>query len=168
MCKKIDEEINHLVSESLEKIDLVIQKIFTSNEHSKLYSIETIAKAKISLGEFQKSIFKRRPQLRPPPPKDYIPDREMTEKEKKYICSLSSDKLKKIDNAILFYAKDNYLKVARIVGDILMDKDIHSQKIPDVFYADRIRRLVKKGLLNSQGNLHYMRYSEVKLAKNKN
>jgi len=165
MSEKLDKEINELITEALEKIDLVIQKIFLSRGNSKLYSIETIAKAKILLGEFQKPIFERHPNLRPPPPKDYIPDPEITEQEREFLNLLSSEKLKEIDNAILSSASQNYLKVARLVGDLLRNNDIHIQGIPDVFYSERIRQLVKNGLLESQGNLHYMRYSEVRLTK---
>jgi hypothetical protein len=35
--------------------------------------------------------------------------------------------------------------------------------IPDIYYAQRLRRLVAVGELESQGNLEYMRYSEVRL-----
>jgi len=167
MSEEIDKEINNLILESLEKIDIVIGKIFLSRGNSKLYSLETIAKAKIALGEFQKSIFERRPELRPPPPDDYIADREITEKEREYINLLSSKKIKEIDNALLFYAKNNYLKVARLVGDMLMNKEIHTEGIPDIFYSERIRKLVKDGFLESQGDLYYMRYSEVRLNSNK-
>ena len=35
--------------------------------------------------------------------------------------------------------------------------------IPDVFYSQRIRELVSGGQLQAQGNLHRMRFSEVRL-----
>ena len=35
--------------------------------------------------------------------------------------------------------------------------------VPDVYYAQRVRRLVAVGELESQGNLEYMRYIEVRL-----
>ena len=161
----MDNEINELVKESLEKIDMAIQKIFLSRENSKLYSIETIAKAKIALSEFQKPIFERHPELRPPPPKDYIPDQEITEEQRKFINLLSPEKLEEIDNALLSCASKHYLKVARLVGDLLINKDIHIEGIPDIFYSERIRLLVKNGFLESQGNLYYMRYSEVRLSR---
>jgi hypothetical protein len=33
----------------------------------------------------------------------------------------------------------------------------------DVFYAERIRALAEQGRLDSQGNISYMRFSEVRL-----
>ena len=159
----LDKEINTLVEESLERIDLVIQKIVVSKDSTEVYSIETIAKAKILLGQFQKPIFDRHPELKPPPPKDYIPDPEITEEQRKNIDILSLEKLKEIDSTLLSYASKNYTKVAMLVGKLLMSNDVHVKGIPDTFYSERIRILVKKGLLESQGNLHYMRYSEVRL-----
>ena len=35
--------------------------------------------------------------------------------------------------------------------------------IPDSYYAQRIQKLVNDGLLVSQGNLSYMRFSEVRI-----
>ena len=35
--------------------------------------------------------------------------------------------------------------------------------VPDIYYAQRVRHLVEVGKLESQGDLHYMRYSEVRL-----
>ena len=35
--------------------------------------------------------------------------------------------------------------------------------VPDIYYAQRVRHLVEIGKLESQGDLHYMRYSEVRL-----
>ena len=163
-----DEEINNLIEDALDKIDLVMQKIFTSEENMELYSIGTVGRAKGLLGEFQKPIFERHPELKPAPPEDYIPDPEMTEEQRKLTSLISSEKLEEIDSALLSSANERYSKVARLVGDIFMNKDIHVKGTPDIFYSERIRLLVKNGLLESQGDLHYMRFSEVRLAKKHN
>ena len=36
-------------------------------------------------------------------------------------------------------------------------------QIPDVFYSRRVKELVSRGLIESSGNLDYMRYSEIRL-----
>jgi len=38
-------------------------------------------------------------------------------------------------------------------------------KVPDIFYAERVRNLVAEGKLESQGNLLYMGFSEVRLPR---
>ena len=49
-----------------------------------------------------------------------------------------------------------------------MDNSESIQSVPDLFYAERLRKLVQDGKLESQGNLHYMRFSEVRLPEKPN
>ena len=59
--------------------------------------------------------------------------------------------------------RSSWRKVARIVGMTIGDLSERLPNVPDVYYAQRVRRLVAVGELESQGNLAYMRYSEVRL-----
>jgi hypothetical protein len=67
-----------------------------------------------------------------------------------------------IDQTILERCKPQFLKVARIVGDVAV-----ALKVPmDVdkgFIADRIKALVKAERLESQGDLDRWRFSEIRL-----
>ena len=45
----------------------------------------------------------------------------------------------------------------------MMNEEHRIEGIPDVFYAQCVAGLVKKGILLSQGNLKCMRFSEVKM-----
>jgi len=45
-----------------------------------------------------------------------------------------------------------------------MNESTHVPGIPDIYYANRVRALVEAGRLESQGNLDYMRFSEVRLS----
>ena len=49
-----------------------------------------------------------------------------------------------------------------IVGITMMDLPNHIKGIPDTFYAQRVRKLVEGSHLEAQGNLQYMRFSEVR------
>ena len=40
--------------------------------------------------------------------------------------------------------------------------------IPDPYFAGRIKELMRQGLLESQGNLNHIRYSEVRCAIDSN
>ena len=56
-----------------------------------------------------------------------------------------------------------------VVGTTMMsDGPYRFESIPDVFYSQRVKALVENGLLESQGNLDFMRYSEVRLPKHEN
>jgi hypothetical protein len=56
--------------------------------------------------------------------------------------------------------------VARIVGMAIGELQIKIPDVPDIYYAQRVQNLVALGKLESQGNLEYMRFSEVRLPQN--
>lgn len=50
-----------------------------------------------------------------------------------------------------------------LVGLVGADRALSVPGLPDLFYAERIKALVARGELIAEGNLEYMRYSEVRL-----
>ena len=68
-----------------------------------------------------------------------------------------------MDRVLLAQSAHSWRKVARIVGMAIGELSERLPNIPDVYYAQRVQRLVAVGELESQGNLAYMRYSEVRL-----
>lgn len=50
-----------------------------------------------------------------------------------------------------------------LVGLVMIDDNIRMPGLPDLFYASRVKHLLANGLLESQGDLAHMRYSEVRL-----
>ena len=91
------------------------------------------------------------------------PDRELSEDELALVSKLTEKQLKEIDEVILSYGHKYNRKVARIVGSTMSSLPNRINGIPDVFYSQRVAILVEKGLLIADGNLKYMRYSEVRL-----
>ncbi len=165
-----DEEINILITEAIEKIELVLEKISNSpKEIRKLYPIGTIGRASGLLSEFQESIFQRNPEFKPPISKDNTQNTKMTNEQKEFINHISKEKLQEIDNTILSLVKDDYVKVARVIADIYSNRDMHIDGVNDILYLERIKLMVKKGLLEAQGDLNSIRFSEIKLSqKSKN
>jgi len=96
------------------------------------------------------------------------PDPDLTDEEKTLVEKLSQKDLELIDAALLSKAKNNWRKVAMIVGVTMMDLPNRVKGIPDIFYSLRVRKLVEAGHLESQGNVQYMRFSEVRIPKIKN
>jgi len=86
-------------------------------------------------------------------------DRDLTDQEEELIAALPAEFVTRIDDALLAKANRRFQKVARIIGEVMADGP---PGIPDVYYAQRIAKLVKAGLLESQGNLRRMRFSEVR------
>lgn len=91
------------------------------------------------------------------------PDPPLTGEAQGRIDILTSDELQRIDEAILANASTQWRKVARVAGSAMSTNLGIVPDIPDVFYADRVRKLVAAGKLESQGNLAFMRFSEVRL-----
>jgi len=92
-------------------------------------------------------------------------DPPLTEEQSELVSKLSETELNIIDSALLSNISSQWRKVARVVGTTMSEQESRIKGIPDVFYAQRILQLAQKGLIESQGNLQAMRYSEVKLHK---
>ncbi len=92
-----------------------------------------------------------------------IPNAPLTPEELSFVAKLTDSDLGVIDNTILSCAKPRRQKVA-IGVTRAMEKLVETYpECPYAFLAERIRQLADRGLLESQGNLSYMRFSEVGL-----
>jgi hypothetical protein len=78
---------------------------------------------------------------------------------------LSEADLRTIDAALFRNLTGNYRKVALIVSLGMGSDTSFYPDIIDVFYAQRIKLMVARGLIESVGNLNRMRYSEVRLPR---
>jgi hypothetical protein len=94
-------------------------------------------------------------ELQPDPPLDV--------EQSLRVSKLSQDDLWDIDREILTQSARSFRKVARVVGQVMDKLSTRIPDVPDIYYAQRVRYLVEIGKLESQGDLHFMRYSEVRL-----
>ncbi|AJQ95079.1 DUF3658 domain-containing protein [Gynuella sunshinyii] len=161
------ESLNQLLSQAVENLELALEETMELKRNEKNSSIQ-IGKLGRSIGlirEFQSLIFKQHPELAP---KSVVPDEEIPElnqEQKQAIASLTPEDIKRIDEELMSFATNRFQKVANIVGLFMLQSERHEPSIPDVFYGERIKILANAGLLESQGNLKFMRYSEVRIAK---
>jgi tagatose-1,6-bisphosphate aldolase non-catalytic subunit AgaZ/GatZ len=68
-----------------------------------------------------------------------------------------------VDKLIFATLKENWRKVALIVGNVFQACKTRSIPLSDEVIAARIRELAEAGRIESQGNLTKWRYSEVRL-----
>jgi len=94
---------------------------------------------------------------------DVKPDGPLNAEQAVRVSRLKQEDLWEIDRVLLAQAAPTWRKVARIVGMTIGQLSERFPNIPDVYYAQRVQRLVAVGELESQGNLAFMRYSEVRL-----
>lgn len=94
-----------------------------------------------------------------------IPDPPLTPEEEAKVAQLTEREIAAIDEALMSNAKAQWRKVAMLVGLTMGELENRVRGIPDLYYAQRVRKLVEAGRLESAGNLAYMRFSEVRLPK---
>ncbi len=78
------------------------------------------------------------------------------------VDKLNSEQVEEIDILLIQNASRHWRKVAMLIGKTMMELENKFVGIPDIYYADRIKYLVESGQLEAQGNLNYMRFSEVR------
>lgn len=70
--------------------------------------------------------------------------------------------MRAIDNALLSNIGERWRKVAMVVGTTMMELPSRVEGIPDIYYSKRVQKHLNDGLLEHQGGLSRMRYSEVR------
>lgn len=91
------------------------------------------------------------------------PDGPLNKEQQERCDQLTAEHIQKIDDALIANCSKQWRKVARVVGTSMSDTRDSIPNVPDIFYASRVRHLVDRGHLLADGNLDYMRFSEVKL-----
>lgn len=98
------------------------------------------------------------------PEDDDAPDLLPSEAVLAHVGALSPSQLEAIDRTLLEMIGPHFQKLAFIVGETLTQLSDRLPPIPDVFYAQRVIRLVNLGLVEAQGDLRRMRSAEVRRA----
>jgi len=94
------------------------------------------------------------------------PDGDLSPEQQRLVDSLSKEQVHLIDATLLDHCLPRRRKVAMVVALTMGAIGQQFPGIPDIFYSQRIKELVFQGLLESFGNLDYMRYSEIRLPPN--
>ncbi len=90
----------------------------------------------------------------------------LTSEEKTALQKLSQADLEFIDATIVSNCFPKWRKVPMVASNTKNSLENRYPAFSYSFYAHRISWLVEKGLLASQGDLSYMRFSEVRLPNN--
>lgn len=160
------ESINEKLLIAVENLDQAASEIHNlplepANQH-----IRGIGEALANVFQIQHEIYRQRPDLQPDFLGNEEPDSDLTPDQKKLIEQLTAKETQTIDNALFVNTCDKWRKVARVVGSTMMSLPCRVEGIPDVYYSLRVQKLVEDGALDSQGNLSFMRYSEVRRSDN--
>ena len=92
------------------------------------------------------------------------PDTDLDAEEQEVVALLRDSDREAIDLALLAECAASWRKMARVVGTAMDALQEPFPNVPVGYYVLRIAGLVKAGTLESQGNLEYMRFCEVRRA----
>ena len=96
---------------------------------------------------------------------DQEPDGPLSTGQQARVEALSQRQVAAADAALMSAAAPHWQKVARLVAEVMTSNWPNKPSgIADVYYAQRVDMLVQKGILEAQGDLRRMRFSEVRLA----
>ena len=99
---------------------------------------------------------------------DTTPDPSLTNQQQALIDALPKAVVIEIDRLLLAACTNRWQKVARVVGEMMLKRQAPELRgIPDIYYAQRVRRFVAEGALELEGDYINMRYSEVRLVLKK-
>ena len=87
----------------------------------------------------------------------------LSTEEQSVVAKLTDADLQIIDAAIMTNSSTRWLKVAMVVWQTEKALSDRYAGLSYIFYALRLIHLVDEGRLESQGNLEYMRFSEVRI-----
>ena len=93
---------------------------------------------------------------------DLDPDPELNEEQTISVDKLTPVQVDHIDEVLLSNTAGTWRKIARVVGSSMIELQNQYQDIPDIYFAQRVRKMVLNGTLDSQGSIDRMRYSEVR------
>ncbi len=126
--------------------------------------LRLVGEALANVFQIQQEIRRLRPDLEPwLAEEEPEPDPSLTPNQEELVAELSDEDLQEIDRLLLSHATHSWRKVAMLVGLAMRDNKGHKKGVPDILYSQRVRKLVEQGRLVSEGNLQYMRFSEVRL-----
>jgi hypothetical protein len=96
------------------------------------------------------------------------PDTTLDAEEAAAVAKLTNDHISLIDGALLAECASSWRKVARVVGYAWKSLNPEREDVPLGYLVQRVIALVDAGELESQGDVRYIRSSEVKLSRGTN
>ncbi len=156
-----NEIIKIALQQSITLLEIAVLEVGSSELPNKKEMIKEMANA---LGYISAAGYRLPGGLsRPVEPETPLPDGELSDEQQARVDQLTSEELRLIDDALLAQCNHQFRKVARVVGTMMMERDEIYKGIPDIFYSQRVTKLIESGRLEHQGRLGYMRFCEVRL-----
>lgn len=147
------------VLSALNEAELVIQKV-DGVERSLL--LRSLGGAVVEVLQLRAPAVLQYPDLEPRPGLGE-PDTALDADDMHVVADLTAEDVRVIDAALIAECAATPRKVARVVGFAMRNLQDRFDHVPVGYCAQRVAALAAAGLLESDGNLDHMRFSEVKL-----
>ena len=99
-----------------------------------------------------------------PHPDESMRAAKMSEGERMKVEALSEQQILEIDDCLLKHIKPFWRKLAMVIGLAMSEmKDLHDLNIVYIYYYNRLLKLIKENNLETQGNIDFIRWSEIRL-----
>jgi Protein of unknown function len=155
-------KLHDLLNQSIESLDEASNLIISSGIAEPKEAFILLGTAIGEILQVQKWVYEIAPEL--DTKEAEAPDSNPTTEEEFEIEKLDDYQRNEIDAVLLSCTSHEFRKVSRVVGSAMLQLKSRFPEIPDIFYSLRIQHLVSNGLLVSQGNLKFMRYSEIRIS----
>ncbi len=91
------------------------------------------------------------------------PDSLLDADEQLIVDHLTEAETQHVDTVLLGHCTTSYRKVAFIIGKTMTPSSEELDHVPFGYLVQRVQHLVESGRLESQGDLDYVRFSEVRI-----
>ncbi|HEY2364185.1 MAG TPA: DUF3658 domain-containing protein [Candidatus Angelobacter sp.] len=92
---------------------------------------------------------------------DKRPDGPLTPEAGAQARLLTAAQLQRIDECLLSHTSHQWRKVARVIGQTLLELESKFPNLPDGICSLRIKHLAESGVIEAAGNLNRVRFSEI-------
>jgi hypothetical protein len=92
-----------------------------------------------------------------------IPDTDLNGEELGATSALTASDVSIIDDAIVLNTTSSWQSVVRVIGYTIVDLRSQIPNVPLGFYAKRVKHLTSAGLIQSDGDLDFVRLSKIRL-----
>jgi hypothetical protein len=164
MDRKIAEDIFAACERALANLteaEVAIAQISDSTERGELMRALSRSIGEVLAGVRAPAVIQY-PDIQPPEPRGE-PDTTLDAEELAVVDKLTIAEVSVIDSALLAECASTWRKVARVVGYALRSPEL--EDVPLGYVVQRVTALVEAGDLASQGDVRYIRSSEVRLTK---
>ncbi|MCH1918066.1 hypothetical protein L9G15_01315 [Shewanella sp. A3A] len=163
--ENVDKQLDGLLKQAQQKIDEAIG-LLLKQDPTDFAKIGAIGQAGGLLRKVNSSVIEASPALKSKlRAEEHIDAQPVSDTQQKLLAQITQEQIDIVDKILLSNVRQHYMKVAMLIAKTYNKLPDELRELPTAFLAKRVMALVECELLQAQGDLHYIRYSEVRLSE---